>query len=65
MVEKRGRNMTDICPICGGKLEREIWLENPPVRGLKCEKCGRVEEIFRKDMKTHPRTDHKGRPYPF
>lgn len=57
--------MTDICPICGGEFKREIWLENPPIRGMKCGKCGRVEEVFLKDGKKHPRNNHKGRSYPF
>ena len=57
--------MTDICPICGGEFKKEIWLENPPVRGMKCGKCGRVEEVFREDGKKHPRNNHKGRSYPF
>ena len=57
--------MSDICLICGGKLGAEIWMINPPIRGMKCLKCGRVEEVFRDEAKSHPRTNHRGKVYPF
>lgn len=57
--------MIDICPICGSQLSKEIWLMNPPTRGLKCTKCGRVEETFGDAHLSHPRNCCKGRTYPF
>ena len=58
--------MTDVCPICGGKLGTEIWMINPPIRGRKCKSCGRVEEIFsREEITRHPSNDYHGRNYPF
>ena len=57
--------MRDICPICGGKLGKEIWLRNPPNRSRKCTKCGRVEDVPRDEITVHPRTNNVGRVYPF
>ena len=37
--------MSNICPICGGELAKEILYNNPPMRGRKCKKCGRVEDV--------------------
>lgn len=56
---------SDICPICGGVLGKEIWLNNPPNRGKKCTKCGRVDEIPREEITIHPRNGYKGSVYPF
>lgn len=57
--------MTDICPICGGEFNREIWLVNPPIRGMKCSKCGRVEEVFRENSKQYSQANHRKRRYPY
>ena len=51
--------MRDICPICGSKLSKEVCLNNPPNRGMKCTKCGRVEEIPREEHRYHPHNGWK------
>ena len=57
--------MREFCPICGGKLGEEIWMQNPPNRGKKCKQCGRLEEVPREEMKQHPRVNNVGKVYPF
>lgn len=51
--------MTDVCPICEGKLGKRIILTNPPLRGRKCEKCGRVEDVPRELITRSPKNQLK------
>lgn len=49
----------DNCPICGGKLGPEIMLLNPPNRGRKCKKCGRVDETPKHKYIRHSKNGYK------
>ena len=51
--------MSDICPICGGKLGSEVLLNNPPMRGRKCKKCGRIEDVPKDTIIRQPKNGYR------